>query len=69
MFLSLRSYVDQLTIIDRIKACHNPKITPENKPKMEVRISWEQRAVSVIIVMTHLKKLINHRTKQLVPYC
>jgi len=26
-----------LTIIERIKACHNPKITPENKPKMEVR--------------------------------
>ncbi|KAM7449136.1 nucleolar complex protein 14 [Porites harrisoni] len=29
------SYQDQLTIVDRIKACHNPKITPENKPKME----------------------------------
>lgn len=29
------SYQDQLTIVERIKACHNPKITPENKPKME----------------------------------
>jgi len=28
-------YKEQLTIIERIKACHNPKITPENKPKME----------------------------------
>ncbi|XP_027037979.1 nucleolar protein 14-like [Pocillopora damicornis] len=30
------SFKQQLTIIDRIKACHNPKITPANKPKMEV---------------------------------
>lgn len=29
------SFQDQLTIVERIKACHNPKITPENKPKME----------------------------------
>lgn len=30
------SFKQQLTIIDRIKACNNPKITPANKPKMEV---------------------------------
>ncbi|XP_020623752.1 nucleolar protein 14-like [Orbicella faveolata] len=33
------SYKEQLTIIERIKACHNPKITPENKPKMEALFS------------------------------
>ncbi|KAL9983530.1 hypothetical protein ACROYT_G005716 [Oculina patagonica] len=33
------SYKEQLTIIDRIKACHNPKISPENKPKMETLFS------------------------------
>ncbi|XP_015758520.1 PREDICTED: nucleolar protein 14-like [Acropora digitifera] len=29
------SYKDQLTIIERIKTCNNPNVTPQNKPKME----------------------------------
>lgn len=43
--LTDRSYKDQLTIIERIKTCNNPNVTPQNKPKMEVRDKRRQLTV------------------------
>ena len=36
LFDAFRSIEDQFKIIERIKACHHPKISPANKAKMEV---------------------------------
>ena len=66
LLVSQRSFKQQLTIIDRIKACHNPKITPANKPKMEVKIKRDS-FFSVAVLRLRLSRLhvveINYSSK------
>ncbi|XP_068709528.1 nucleolar protein 14-like isoform X2 [Montipora foliosa] len=60
------SYKEQLIIIERIKACHHPKITPDNKPKMEAFFAILLEYVSELAMMgSEELKLIDKMSRQL----
>ena len=58
-FYTYRSYKEQLTIIERIKACHNPKITADNKPKMEVSCKMD----CIIYNVFSMQYVAMHKTR------